>query len=251
MEVNSLLAEKINERAKRRRLTVSMAKMRYAHNLFFKHFKGQKFPNALYVGVGHGHFALLSLLDEIADNIVGVDPYYDKDGNSEYEYEELISTINELKLEKRFKVVKSTVEEYLESVINERFDLIVLSDVLHHIYDSRVLLTESSSWHECIKLFSKLKDNSEPGAVMTIHELQRHGLRPWLARIGIINSNINYDKKQNERQWIKAAKQGGWKLDRIDTYIPHSCRNWGWLFNNWLGRYTLSNRYTIYFKNKG
>ncbi len=250
MDSNNLLKDKITERAKRRKLTVSIEKMRYANESMLNYENGNTFKNALYVGVGHGHDVLLSLMDEFIENAVGVDPYCDKDGNPEHEYEELISNISELKLDNRFSVVKSNVEDYLKNIETERFDLVVLSDVLHHIFVSRAPLAKSSCFIECIKLFSMLKNASLPGAVMIIHDMQRHGLRPWLSRIGIPNSKINYKTKQNEQQWIKAAQKGGWYLDRIDTYVPHALRNWGWVLNNQIGRYTLSNRYTVYFVNK-
>jgi len=125
--------------------------MAYFDEWVFSHTKSNC-DKALYVGVGHGHDALYALLMGYVNNIVGVDPYYESDGNDEQDYYELISLIARYDLHNRFKVYRSTIKSYLEDS-NDMVDHVFFIDLLHHIFVTKHRLRESESFIQAVDLF--------------------------------------------------------------------------------------------------
>ena len=245
----SLLEQKIDARAKRRGLTVSFQKLAYATRAQFRPCAGRQFKRALFVGVGHGHDVIVALSLSHIVKVIGVDPYYGDDGNDNSDYEGLLSTIDEMKLADRFTVFKGTIQEYLvQHQDTDLFDLIILPDVLHHIFVEKRPLEETNSFGDAVDLFQDLKRVATGDCCLIINEVQRTGLRPWLHGLGIVKGNVDYSTKQGPSSWTKALIKAGWKRIEISTYVPWALRNTGPLFQNTIGRFTVSPRYALYFE---
>lgn len=242
------LADLVKQRAEKRGLSVSLEKMEYATQAFFAPLPEGRFENALFVGVGHGHDALVALAGKKIIRVVGVDPYIESDGNGEEDYQSLLETIRSLGLTDHFVVHKATIQEFLIDN-HETFDLIVIADVLHHIFVSLEPLSKSVLFDDAKSLFSTLKDVA-PNGYLAISDVQRHGLRPWLHRVGLLPGSVDYRTKQSHRQWDYVVTQAGWSGIGFKNYLPYRLRKITFLLDGLWGRWSLCDKYFLYYKNE-
>ena len=242
------LSEHIYHRAQRKKLSVSMENMQYAHSLMFRPVSDRHFRNALYVGVGHGHDAILTLLNNRAEAVIGVDPFLKEDGNDDEDYLSLLNLIEEMKLKDRFDLRRTTIEEFLTSC-RSQFDLIVASDVFHHIFVTRRKLSRDFGVAAqlntlCSDLFGVARDEG----VLLVSEVERHGIRPILNKLGLHKTNVGFSTKQSAGQWRRGIESSGWNSTGIGNYVPHRLRRWFFLKWGLLPRMTVCNRYHLYFR---
>ena len=240
------LAAVIRNRAIRRGLSVDLERLRYANGCLFDRVPESALRHALYVGVGHGHDALLAVLNNQVDSVVGVDPYIDTDGNDTQDYDDIKATIQELGLEDRFSVVRERIEDYLQHV-NTTFDCIVFNDVLHHIFVTDALLRNNSCLPPAVALFESLGALTNAGGTLVISDVERHGLRPFLIRVGALTGHVNYRTKQPREEWTHAAVKGGWSLFDQANYVPWRFRAMEKFWSGAPGRFTLCDKYFLYF----
>ena len=243
------IAGAIAKRAARRGLHVDIERLRYANQRLFDgvtHKRGR----ALYVGVGHGHDALLALTDGLCNAVVGVDPYLGEHGNDTEDYDDLLSTIETLGLGARFTVARQTIQDYLATAA-ERFDCIIFNDVLHHIYVTAKPLHADTCFAEAERLFEDLTSIASADATLVIADVERHGLRPLLTRAGVLKGNIDYATKQAREEWTAAATAGGWHPTGTANYIPWRFRAQTGLWSGTVGRWTLCDKYFLWFENAG
>lgn len=241
-----LLEKHISRRAEHRGLTVNLTKMRYVQASLFSMIPEENRKRALYVGVGHGHDATLALLSGMVEEIIGVDPFVETDGNGDEDYRDLLELINKLKLNNSFTVERKTIQDYL-ATCNKTFDLIIISDALHHIFVTTALLSHSELFADAVSLFSDLYRVSNKSGVMVISEVERYGLRPWLNRIGVLKGHIDFPTKQPSYEWKKAAEKASWKLCDIRNYVPYPLRFVPFIGSGFLSRHTLCNGVVLYF----
>jgi hypothetical protein len=239
----SYLEDAIIRRAKRRNLTVNLEKMAYVDQWIFSHTKSTC-RNALYVGVGHGHDALYALLEGNVDRVVGVDPYIASDGSDEQDYNELKELIDRYDIHDRFKVYKTTIQDYLAHS-EEMFDHVFLIDVLHHIFASKSRLRQSKYFAEAVDLFKSIWQRTNYGGRLIAVEVERHGIRQLLVRMGVIKSFIDYSTKQPWYEWTTAMTKADFSYVDKSIYIPWVLRRLKRLFNNSVGLYTLSDKSII------
>lgn len=243
-----VLIKSIEKRAKKKRLSSSIEKLKYASRLFFLPMGENKFNKVLFVGVGHGHDALLALAENKAEVVVGVDPYIAEDGNDNEDYDELVALIDELDLTHRFILHKETIQGFLERN-TDVYDLIVIPDVLHHIFVTCESLAQSQLFHEAKALFRQLRMiSATPDSVLAISEAYRFGLRPWLSKKGFIAGHIDYFTKQSPDQWGHAAASGGWQCIESRVYVPFALRKLSWLLRRSVLRWVFATRYFSYYK---
>lgn len=215
-----LLGERIHERAQRRGLTVSLAKLLYASDLYFEHFP-RPISNVLYVGVGHGHDAMLNLLTGRFQRLVGVDPFIEAHGNGDYDYQVLLQDINRLDLKHQFVVVRRTIQDFVVDC-SEEFDLVVMIDVLHHMFCTPLRLRESDMYVHSVELCSLLRSVCKQYLLIT--DVERYGVRPFLAKRKIMKSRIDYTTKQPWKEWDLAIQTAGFRLTKKRHYVPHALR---------------------------
>lgn len=188
------LKEAVFSRLSRRSsLTVSYEKLLYSNEIIFG---DHHYGNALFVGVGHGHDAIIQMLLSRIQKVDGVDPFFPKDGNDDTDYVALLSLIKDLDSQGRFSVHKEIIQDYLKTC-RKKFDLIVLPDVLHHIFVTEERLDRTALHDQCVNLFRRLASVSNESGVMIISDAPRSGLRCALANHGFINSAVNYKTKGN------------------------------------------------------
>lgn len=238
------LEEAIRERARRRSLTGSLDGMRCANGYLFA---GGPARNTLYVGIGHGLDALLALTDGEVEKAVGVDPFIAEHGNDEDDYETLKRLIAELGLSGRFLLYKEVIQDY-QPPKGDTADLIVINDVLHHIFETAEPLRQSTLYPHAVALFGRLQEIASPDTRLVIGDVSRHGLRPLLGRLGLLHPWIDYSTKQNWREWDAAARQAGWERTGISNYTPYRARRLALLFQGPVARYTLCNKYFLTYR---
>jgi len=242
----ALLEKHISRRAAHRSLTVNLTKMRYVQTSLFSMVPEDNRKRALYVGVGHGHDATLALLSEMVEEVIGVDPFIETDGNGDEDYRALLELIDELELNNSFTVERKTIQDYL-ATCNKTFDLIIVSDALHHIFVTTDLLSHSELFADAVSLFSDLYRVSNKSGMMVISEVEKYGLRPWLNRTGVLKGNIDFSTKQPSCEWKKAAEKASWKLCNVRNYIPYQLRFFTFLGSGFLSRHTFCNGVILYF----
>lgn len=239
-----LVETSIEKRAERRQLHVSLAHMRYVQECFFEDIPAPCRGKALYVGCGHGHDALLALLDGFVTSVVGIDPY-EEGGNDNEDYVELLSLIDACGLTDRFTVLRGDAVSYVRDVQGE-FDLIVCADVMHHIFETPDILHRSDLYDGAVQVFGDFATACTPHGMMAISEVHRHALRPFLKNLGVLKGHVDYTTKQNWGAWSRTATAGGWSLSAVRNYIPYAFRGQRWWWSGILGRYTLCDRYFLY-----
>ncbi len=207
--------------ARRPQLTSSLDRHIYYERAFLG---ARRFGSALVVGVGHGHDALLSLLDGRFERADGVDPYHADHGNDSTDHQHLLALISELGLTARFEVHRMEIQDFLASC-ERRYDLILLPDVLHHIFVTDQPLRKSALYAPCRTLFGALRGVAAPGAVLAISDAPRSGLRPSLVRHGVLRSTVDYRTKQAAEEWRAAAQEAGWRFESADPYVPYALRH--------------------------
>lgn len=242
----SVLRQALESRSGRRDLHLDLERLRYSTDRFFEAAGISHNAHILYVGVGHGHDALMALILGKTGSVVGVDPYIESDGNGPEDHEALLETISLLDLTERFSVYRGTVQEYLKQAENP-FDAVVCADVLHHIFVTRLPLLESDEGPRAVALFRRLSEITSPRGILLVSDTSRHGLRPWLHRVGLLSGPVDYVTKQSWTSWSGAAEEAGWCRKSLTNYVPWAVRRWGRLLDGRLGRYTLCDRYFLLF----
>lgn len=239
-----LLSEAMGERATRRRLTATLEKMVYASDLAFQPLEAPLL-DVLYVGIGHGHDAMLNLVTSRFGSVTGVDPYVETDGNGDIDYGNLLELRRRLELEHRLHVFRQTIQEFLQST-TRTFDLIVVIDALHHMFVTTARLTESDLKDEAVGLFRLLRQRCKK--YLVVLECERHGLRPFAESYGILRSNINYSTKQAWQEWDAVIRATGFRLLRKKNYIPFAL-HWvpTFLLGGQFGLRTVCNRAILHY----
>ncbi len=245
----AFIENSIEKRATRRGLHVNIKRLRYANQRLFDGVP-KKGGRALYVGIGHGHDALLALTDHLVGAIVGVDPYVGEHGNDENDYDELRATIANLGLNDRFNVIQSTIQDYLPKKA-EKFDCIIFNDVLHHIYVTSKSLRRDDCFAQAVQLFQHLSSVTVDDGSLVIADVERHGLRPVFTKIGLLKGDVDYSTKQAREEWAAAAVEGGWRQIGTANYIPWRFRRQRALWSGTVGRWTLCDKYFLWFENRG
>lgn len=243
----------IARRGKHRELKVDLARMRYLNSLLFDVGVKTKATKTLYVGVGHGHDALLSIIDNQTERVIGVDPFIGGHGNNDEDFRLLIEIIDELGLAERFTLKRMYVQEYLDEA-TDKVDRIVCNDVLHHIFVTSERLTKSELYPGAVELFAKFRDAITDDGVLVVADVGRHGLRQYLhgvARpLGFARFQGNYVRKQQWTEWDAALQEAGWRREAVRNYVPFSLREHKSLQNGWLGRATLCDKYVLTYRNR-
>jgi hypothetical protein len=227
-------------------LNISINKMQYLNNVILSK-KSKKYENALFVGVGHGHDVLLHLINENIKKADGVDPYFAEDGNDDYDYKNLIDLTKHIGLDKKLTVYKNTIQTYLNDC-KKNYDLIILPDVLHHIFVTKDLLNQSQLFEKCVDLFKSFYTKTNYECDLIITDAPRFGFRPNLVKRGLIKTNVNYETKQPFNQWKFAAEEAGWKHISTEFYIPYALRHFSLILKIPILSWFISNRYILKFK---
>jgi hypothetical protein len=244
---HSELAAMIGERAERRGLAIDLDRLRYANRCLYDGIPSDRCGRVLYAGVGHGHDALLALLDNKAESVVGVDPYIGEHGNNDDDRRALQVAIDAFGFADRFTLVRARIEDYAAQAVGP-FDCIFFNDVLHHIFVTEKRLRDDLSLQAAIDLFRRLVAASSAGAILVIGEAERHGLRPLLSQVGVLPGKVDYRTKQPRGEWTAAATAGGWTLVRQANYVPWRLRAQRTLWSGRLGRSTLCDKYFLWFE---
>jgi hypothetical protein len=240
----NILAERIIERAGRRGLSVDIGRLRYASESLLAPIPPAARESVLCVGVGHGHDVLLDLLEGRLGRVTGVDPFNEADGNGDAEYRELVNLVGALGLAGRFEVRREAIADFLARDAR-RWGLVLMSDVLHHIFVTRSRLAASGEYPKSVELFRALRAHTSPGGMLAVSDVRRSGLRPFLHRHGLIGGDVEYATKQKPGEWVRAAEEAGWRMVRLDRYIPWALRNAARIASWAAG--AACDRYRLYF----
>ena len=238
------LGAAIGDRTRRRGLGSSLDKLRYANAYIYGRATAQSAERVLYVGVGHGHDAVLALLEGGARSVVGVDPYWGAHGNDDLDFDAVGNLISSLSLETRFVAERMTIQDYLAEH-DDTFDLIICNDVLHHIFVTTDALSRSAELDAAVELFAGLRGLLRRGGKLIVVDVGRFGLRQMLARMGIGGGNVDYTTKQSWLQWAGAAARAGWTCTATTNYVPYALRRLEPLLQGRIGRLLACDRYFL------
>lgn len=236
----------VTARCSRRGSSADATRFRYANARIYASLAGHPASHALYVGVGHGLDALLALEDGLAQRVTGVDPFVGEHGNDEGDYHNLLELIGETGLADRFRLVRATVQEYIEGQ-EASFDLIICNDVLHHIFVTETPLQRSDLADEAESLFRAFHEVCTSRALLVIGEPERHGPRQVLTHIGLLGGSVEYSTKQASGEWRDAATRAGWRFVARRYYVPWRLRRLESILSGSLGRWTVCDKYLLSF----
>lgn len=237
------LEEAIRERAGRKGLTVTLAKMRYT----VEHWVGdlRERHAVLDVGCGHGHFLVLLCKQYGFERGVGIDPYVPGDGNEECDHTLLLELMSDEGLSERVSTSREPVQHYLGSGAGERFSLILAADVLHHIFPTKRLLHEEAhSYRQCVELLSGLRNALSSQGVLVVDEVERHGLRCAVDSV-LGRRAVDWSTKQPHGEWCRALREAGFSRIRRVVYVPHPVRVFRPFLSNAIGAYLMCPRYFL------
>ena len=240
-----ILVAAIEKRCQKRNLTADLERIRYSNKCLYHDISSS--GKVLYVGLGHGLDALLALIDGLAIEITGVDPYIDDHGNDQQDYNELIKLTKEFSIGDKLLIEKTSIQEFINNT-SDKFDAVICSDVLHHIFWTSDLLQKSDLFSSAVELFNSINKVVISNGVLVISEPERYGMRQFLSNLNILNTAVNYRTKQPSGQWISLAEMSGWKIYRNKNYIPWALRKYKYLFSGIPGRFTACDHYFLYFR---
>lgn len=235
----------VNERSRRRGIHTDSVRLLYANECVYQWCRVPP-RRSLYIGVGHGFDALLALKTGLTEHIIGVDPYIDSDGNDNEDYGHLMTMLEEFEMQDRFSIERRTIQDYLQDH-SGGFDLIVCNDVLHHIFWTDALLSESEFFPEAVSLFRELREVTIPGGNLIVADVERHGLRQILSALGVLKTSVDYGAKQPRREWCHAAAEAGWVLENQANYVPWGLRGQAKIWSGSLGRFSVCDKYILHF----
>ena len=246
-----LLEQAMKRRAAHKGLKVNFERMRHFNSLLFDDGAGQQGGQTLYVGVGHGHDALLAIVDGQTESVIGVDPFIAGHGNDDEDLERLGEIIGDMDFREIFAVKRMFIEQYLTEA-TEKVDRIVCSDVLHHIFETSERLTKSNFFSGAVELFKSFYDTVTDDGVLLVADVSRHGFRQYVhgvARpLGFARFHGNYTRKQQWREWDAAILAAGWHRQAVHNYIPFALKDHPGLLDGWLGRATLCDKYILAYR---
>jgi len=246
----ALLEQEIEARNRRLGLTEAVCKMDHALD-YLRPFYAAHGRRVLFVGVGQGHDALHALLHGAVDSVVGVDPYFDDDGNGDEDYRALLSLIERLGVGERFEVHKQTLQEFAADngpAMAGACSMAVIPFTMHHVFETREPLGRSQLLAPATAFFAEVRRMLEPGGVLALVETARHGLRPLLKRAGLLKGPVGYASKQDMGQWRRAVEPAGFALVRHQVYTPYALRSLRPLLDTPLGLWGPCDRYHSFYK---
>jgi hypothetical protein len=198
----------------------------------------------LYVGVGNGFDVITNLIKNQNITITGVDPYISTDGNDDIDYNNLVELRSECGLDSRLTIIKTTIQEYCEKSDTNKYDIIVINDVLHHMYVSKERISLSEHFQDCSKMFSKLLNIASKECKLIIGDVRNYGIVPLLKKINAIDISVDYSTKQMPEEWEQAAISGGWIPVFTKFYVPFRFKK----YRKYVPE-IFSDRYIIHLKN--
>ncbi len=248
--VPDALADSIAARTRRHGGHVSACHLRYYNRYLYTPVRSCPARSVLYVGVGGGFDAILSLLDGFCESVVGVDPYIASDGNDDEDYDRLASLIDKLGLTERFRLVRGTIQDYIGTNTNV-FDRIICNQVLHHIWQTRNKLRADGEFDSAVSLFGSLHDMLRQDGTLIVGEACRNGLRPLLSRLGLLKGSVNYATKQDWTEWDAAAREVGLVREALVNYVPFPLRTFAVLARGAIARATICETYILRYARSG
>ena len=244
-----VLEKSITKRGFEKNLSIDIKKLHYAIKYYY-HYTGVKINRLLVIGIGHGHDAILSLLEGYVEKIDGVDPYYANDGNDDDDYKSLLDIIYKLKLNNDVNIYKMTIQDYLEKYTNitDQYDMVIIPDTLHHIFVTQSNISSSKYENDCVQLFKIIYKVVKPGGYMCISEAPRYGIIPFLSKYRIIKTDVDYTTKQQMSEWINILAETNWSYKNYAIYIPYAFKILYKLNKSKFFSYIFSSRYLLYYK---
>jgi SAM-dependent methyltransferase len=133
----------------------------------------------------------------------------------------------------------------MQEYTGQQFDLVVINDVMHHMFETRHRLRKSHLRSDVESFFAQLLKRVRPGGCVIISDVYRFGLRQMLAMGGVRMTDVYYESKQSPREWSDAANAAGWTIDAVIDYIPYRVSRIIPRAFASLVRYSISDRYQI------
>ena len=192
----------------------------------------------LEIGCGAGAWSLWAAVRG-ASSVLGLEP--EAEGSGRGTAQIFADTVKTLNLQDRVSISSLYLQELKTK---ERFDIVVLYDVINHLDESAVvsLHCDPRSQKRFHEIAQQLFSLTAPGGFLLIADCARSNFWKSLSLESPLARSIEWEKHQNPSVWIQLFKNIGYQtVDlRWSPLYP-----FGALSSNWLMQYMTSSHFVL------
>ncbi len=201
--------------AREKKANVSLACYSAEIELWRKLTGKKRVRSILEVGCGSGLFLLCAIATHFAERGEGVDPAIGEDGTEIQEMEATLALIDRLKLSDRVLLRRRHFEEMLRGDNEERFELVIFRNSLHHIYPRDTEApAELDRLQKCVQGLSAVKELLTEDGYLYVVEASSpnrlHGMLYNAYRKTKGSGPIDWKSKRRKEEWEKILAGAGW-----------------------------------------
>lgn len=209
---------------------ITIDSFRYEVNTFRELANKEHFSNVLEIGSGSGLFVTYLAYSGFADSCLGVDPCFSEDGTAKEEVFKTQNLLKDLDLDEKVNFRFETLEEFLGSKVERKFDLVVFRDSLHHIYPKKNDQDNEKKFVEDMKSLKRIltedgkiyiKEITRPRAISDL--LYKNIYDAWRVFKG--NDKMDWEGKRTENEWRNLLLRADWKKLRASLIAPNILRD--------------------------
>jgi len=169
----------------------------------------------LEIGAGNGIFSnFLAVYFNVV--VISSDPYKGN-GSLISNYSINKSIVKELDYD-RVQVLR---KDFLDFKTNEKFKYIFAINVVHHIIETRKVLSDDcENYKKCVNVFRKAYNLLDSDGILIIRDVEKENF----LKKNNIKTSVNYELKQNNWEWEKALKEAGFKEIKVRHLTPRIIR---------------------------
>ncbi len=148
--------------------------------------------------IGGGKATAGFLFSSRLKKYVCVDPY-EGTGNPKENFNLVTNLVKEKNI-KNMEIKKMNLEKFYMENSRNIFDIVLLSDVLHHIFPAPALLKNVVEYLNLVARFLK-----SPGGLLLIREVMPINISQVISSLN--KNNVNFSTKQFPGFWLRAIKE--------------------------------------------
>lgn len=166
--------------------------------------------------IGGGRAIIGFYYSDKLGSYVCVDPYEGR-GNPKENLELALKTIQDKDIN-NMEIKRMTLDKFYTDKTKNIFDIVLISNVLHHIFPKQTLLSFVIEYFNLVAKFLKA-----PGGLLLIKEVMPVNISQWLWFLN--KDNVNFSTKQFPSFWLKALKETNLFNNFIyEYYVPYKVR---------------------------
>jgi 2-polyprenyl-3-methyl-5-hydroxy-6-metoxy-1,4-benzoquinol methylase len=116
-----------------------------------------------------------------------------------------------------------TLQDYLQQVQDEEFDIIILHNSINHLDEEACIhLRESESSYNIYKnIFTDVYNKMKPGGKLMVTDCSCHNFFNAIGMKSYFNPTIEWHKHQTPETWIALLKEVGFKTPKVEWTSPN------------------------------